>query len=231
MNKLRDFQSFIYSSSFNVIAIVETWLSPFITDNEILPTGYSIYRKDRKSRGGGVLLAIYHSLPSLQLQSPPDLEVATVQIGAKGNVAICVVYIPPNADNSYHSKLLDYLGSTLDKHQTLIMGDFNSPDICWTTFSSQSTSSRAICNLAFRHDLTQLVDFPTHISGNTLDIIFSPPTITVTDLQSISCPLLRSDHLILSFSYSISNLYTKCSSSRTILDYTEEQTLTICRLY
>ena len=175
MNKLHDFQSFIYSSSFNVIAIVETWVSHFITDNEILPTGFSIYRKHRKSRGGGVLLAIHCSLPSLQLQSPPDLEVVAVQIGFKGNVAICVVCISPNADDSYHSKLLHYVGSILEKHQTLIMEDFNSPDICWTTLSGQSTSSRAIFNLVFCHDFTQLVDFPTHISENTLDLIFPYP--------------------------------------------------------
>ena len=171
VNKLCDFQSFIYSSSFNVIAIVENWLSPFIADNEIFPTGFTIHSKDRESCGGGVLLAINDSWPSLQLQSPPDLEVAAVQIGAKGNVVICVVYIPPNADNSYYSKLFDYLNSILGKHQTLILGDFNSPDICWSTLSSQSISSRAIYNLAFRHDLSQLVNFPTHISRNTLDLI------------------------------------------------------------
>ena len=99
------------------------------------------------------------------------------------------------------------------------MGNFNFPDICWTTLSGQSTSSRAICNLAFRHDLSQMVDFPTYISGNTSDLIFSPPMLTVTDLQSISCPLLKSDHHILSFSSSISHSHTKCLSHETILDY------------
>ena len=179
---IRDFQPFIYSSSFNVTAIVETWLSPFITDNEILPTGFTIHCKDRKSRGGGVLLAIHHSLLSLQLQSPPDLEVVAVQIGAKGNVVICVVYILPNADNSYYSKLFEYLRSILDKHQTLILGDFNSPDMWWSTLSSQLIPVRAICNLAFHFDRSQLVNFPTHISGNTLDLILFSP---VTDLKII----------------------------------------------
>ena len=99
------------------------------------------------------------------------------------------------------------------------MEDFNSPDICWTTQSGQSTSSRANCNLDFHHDLSQMVEFPTHISGNTLDLIFSPPTLTVTDLQSVSCPLLKSDHHILSFSSSISHSHIKCSSSKAALDY------------
>ena len=38
--------------------ITETWLSESIHNNEILPVGYNIIRKDRKAGGGGVLLAI-----------------------------------------------------------------------------------------------------------------------------------------------------------------------------
>ena len=38
--------------------ICETWLSDFVYDHEILPSNYSIYRKDRLSRGGGVLIAV-----------------------------------------------------------------------------------------------------------------------------------------------------------------------------
>ena len=37
VNKVHDFQSFIYSSSFNVVAIVETSLSPIITNNGYSP--------------------------------------------------------------------------------------------------------------------------------------------------------------------------------------------------
>ena len=35
MNKLRAFQSFVYSSTYNIFAIVETWLSHFIFDKEV----------------------------------------------------------------------------------------------------------------------------------------------------------------------------------------------------
>ena len=36
----------------------ETWLKPTITDNEVLPTGYKIHRKDRIDGYGGVLIGI-----------------------------------------------------------------------------------------------------------------------------------------------------------------------------
>ena len=137
---MRDFQSFVYSLSLHIIAITETWLSPSIFDGDILSTGFTLYHKDRKTHGGGVLLAIHHSLPFLQLQSPPDLEVVTVQIMTRGTPLICIVYIPPNSDNNYCLAIVDYLNSISANHQILILGDFNSPDICWSTLTGHSSS-------------------------------------------------------------------------------------------
>ena len=56
VNKIDNFQSFVYSNDFKIIAITETWLHDYIYNGEILPTGYTIYRKDGSSRGGGSCL-------------------------------------------------------------------------------------------------------------------------------------------------------------------------------
>ena len=58
VNKLSNFQSFVYTSNFNILCITETWLTDSVFDLEILPTDFTIYRKDRHSRGGGVLIAV-----------------------------------------------------------------------------------------------------------------------------------------------------------------------------
>ena len=70
MRKLNKFQSFIYSNSYEIVCITETWLSDAVFDNEIIPKNYSIYRKDRKSLGGGVLVAISDSISSNHIPSP-----------------------------------------------------------------------------------------------------------------------------------------------------------------
>ena len=80
MKKLPLFQSFVYSKSFDIICACENWLSDFVYDHEVLPTNYVIYRKDRPSRGGGVLIAISNSFHSVCLSSPPDLKIVTVKI-------------------------------------------------------------------------------------------------------------------------------------------------------
>jgi len=61
--------------NFDIIAITETWLSNNIFTNEILPSCYTVLRKDHDSRGGGILLAPKSSLTTMQLPSPSDLEI------------------------------------------------------------------------------------------------------------------------------------------------------------
>ena len=58
-SKLSFFQSFIYSKSYDIFSVSETCLSFHTLENEILPTGYTIYHQDREGRwGGGVLVAV-----------------------------------------------------------------------------------------------------------------------------------------------------------------------------
>ena len=82
VNKLSKFQSFVYASKFNVFCVTETWLSNYIYDCEILPTDFVLYRKDRPSRGGGVLIAVKSSFHSSLIPSPSDVEVISVKLGS-----------------------------------------------------------------------------------------------------------------------------------------------------
>ena len=63
--KLKEFKDVVHSSKFDIVAISESWLTSDVSDSELLPWGYDIFRCDRKSlgncgdtiRGGEVLLA------------------------------------------------------------------------------------------------------------------------------------------------------------------------------
>ena len=119
-------------------------------DSEILPNGYTIYRTDRGSRGGGVMIAVSHEFPSNQLPSPPNLEVVTVSISLVPTIVCCMVYAPLNATVEYHSELINYLQSLLT--QVVILGDFNMPDINWLTLSGSSTISNNFCEFIFQNN-------------------------------------------------------------------------------
>ena len=64
-SKLGILRDIAYGYDLDVICLTETWLNEAITDHEILPTAYNIYRRDRVGRtGGGVMTAIKSSLSS-----------------------------------------------------------------------------------------------------------------------------------------------------------------------
>ena len=80
------FQSFVYSSNFSIFCVTETWLCDFVSDGEILPVNYVLYRKDQPSHGGGVLVTTRQSVISSIIPSPSDLEIVSIKIGL-----LCVV--------------------------------------------------------------------------------------------------------------------------------------------
>ena len=49
-----------FPSMLKVLEVLETWLNANFTDNEVLPNGYNIIRKDRlvNQHDGGVLIAL-----------------------------------------------------------------------------------------------------------------------------------------------------------------------------
>ena len=169
--QLNSFQSYIYSTNFNLIAITETWLSNNILDGEVLPTNYTIYRCDRVSKGGGVLLAVKHDLPSVQLLLSSEIESIAVKITSNKSFIVCVVYVPPVVDDTYYKHLSDLLFSLPLDENVLILGDFNLPDIDWDLLSGGTRFSSGFCDLTVDLNLRQLVASSTHKAGNILDLI------------------------------------------------------------
>ena len=93
-NKILDLQKIVYSTLPHVISICETWLIPEIQDSDILsPDLYNIIRKDRLSKGGGVLTAVAKSLyskerPELATPFSENNEIAVTEIRPNNNSKI-----------------------------------------------------------------------------------------------------------------------------------------------
>ena len=84
-------------------------------------------------------------------------------------------YVPPNTNDNYHELLCNYLTDLVfnNAKPIIILGDFKSPDIDWTTLSGSSSRSNKFCDLMFQLTIIQLVDKPTHDLGNTLDLVIT----------------------------------------------------------
>lgn len=57
-SNMEHLQKLVYSEDSDIVCVNETRLNDGICDLEILHSGYTIFRNDRNSRGGGVLLAV-----------------------------------------------------------------------------------------------------------------------------------------------------------------------------
>ena len=165
-NKLTEFQSFVYSSDYDIIALTETWLSDCIFDNEILPTGYNIYRADQATR------VIKQSISSHLLSIPNNLEAILVQVFTRHLIILCLIYNPPNASDKYHQQLLEFLHSLSSYScSVILMDDFNIPDVNWSTLTESNHFSNQFCDANFDLNLTQIIDLPIHVHGNILDLV------------------------------------------------------------
>ena len=58
INNVNCFQDLVYLEDSDVVCVIETWLNSDISNSEILDERYEIFRKDRESRGGGLLVAV-----------------------------------------------------------------------------------------------------------------------------------------------------------------------------
>ena len=121
------------------------------------------------------MLAIRDKIPSKRIQSPDDLEVVSVAVSFDvTDATFCMVYSPPNATADYHTDLSNYLSTiSAQSNPVFLLGDFNLPDINWDTLTGTSTISNNFCDCAFKSNLTQLVESPTHTGGNILDLVLT----------------------------------------------------------
>ena len=122
---------------------------------------YTIFRKDRPSRGGGVLLAVNNTIPCQLISSPSNLEVVCIKLNLSHPITCCVLYNPPNLLSEYCDNLLNFISNISNSSDRLILlGDFNLPDINWNVLSGNSPVSNKLCDLIFHSGMNQLIDKP-----------------------------------------------------------------------
>ena len=128
-------------NQYDVVAVTETWLTSDISDSELLPWGYDIYRCDREclaylgesSRGGGTLLACRSYLrcnPVCLTRNNNGLELSAIELNTNnsGKVSVAVIYRPPKANNTWIRDFADLFNQNTYK-KIIVLGDFNMPTI------------------------------------------------------------------------------------------------------
>lgn len=172
MNKLIDIQLLLSSQSPQVLLISETWLHQDISNNELNMAGYHIVsRKDRqdtkKGRGGGTAILCKDDLNCSSLYTDhPD--VCGIRVDT---IDIFCVYLSPGANTQERLDLNTFL-SSLHK-DSLVVGDFNYPNIDWSTRVGSSSLDSDFVYALDGGFLEQMVMKPIHAGGNLLDLVLT----------------------------------------------------------
>ena len=139
-NKFAEFQVLIGQQLPHLIAITESWCSSCIGNAEIHLESYNLYRFDRlNSVGGGVLLYVHESLPTVMCDkfmesSVDDSLWCIVSLPDSSQLLVGVIYRSPSSNEDNNSKLIDVISNLWcykECSHVLLMGDFNVPNINW----------------------------------------------------------------------------------------------------
>ena len=200
----------------HIIGITESWAINDITDAELGLECYIMFRKDRRRRGGGVLLYIKETIPAyeVQLQEEADCNEAIwcKLVTGHTTVTIGVVYRCPNITKQNNEKIHNNAISEVNKGDCIIMGDFNHGNIKWDTLQSTGVEDQQFLCLIQDNFLTQHVLEPARAT-RVLYIVLSSQKELVDNVK-IKEPLGSSDHNQMHFDINIKSDRKKVKQCR-----------------
>ena len=171
------------------------------------------------------MIAIKNVIPATLISSHDHPECISIRLELPNPVTLCCVYIPPNPNMTAIANIISYLTNLLDSYPhstTVIVGDFNLPDIDWDTLSSSIPVSELFCDFVFNNNLLQLINTPTHTRGNILDLLLTTSEDLIQNIRVISQHnLIQSDHFIINFclTYSTPPHSTSSANNTYVYDF------------
>ena len=187
--------------NYDLLFLSETLVTSNKSRSEFLIPGFSgpdfIYRRDTPGAQG---MAVY-SRSGLPIYRQKNLEckcheVLCFKIYSKfNNLYIFAVYRNPGHDDSIYDCLLERIAlaqSTDRKACFVITGDCNAKHEEWLNSSLTDQHGRAAKDFCVAADCLQLIQEPTHNSGNILDLVFTDAAALVK--ASVCENLGTSDH-------------------------------------
>ena len=188
----------------DIICICESWCHPDINNSFLSIPGYKLIEELRKDRsdtargiGGGLLVYVRDGLTVFTNSDDNSdfIQYCKFQVKLKSDILnACLIYRSPNSSHDNNDELNKLLYSL--PRNCIIFGDFNYPNIDWNSYSSNSSTCKTFLDTVISKDLTQIINFPTHLKGNILDLVL---TDLPSEIISARCEgrLGKSDHSII----------------------------------
>ena len=190
-----------------IVCLTETHLTSSYSEAEINMEGYVLYRADRVAgrKKGGVAIYIkdHFSIGVQQLHAASDgfVESLVLYLGELRAVVVAM-YRPPRCPQNSFENAVTQMKEKIDQitgpmPNVIIMGDFNLPDVEWTsrTVCGGLREEREQAHVLFKfmdeYCLNQEVDVPTR-GENILDLLITNNDELVNDVRILYTK--QSDH-------------------------------------
>ena len=181
----------------DVLCLSETWLCGSVLDEKLpFNGGDTIQRKDRKEKGGGVLIRASAKTNPIRVQlAAGPIEVTAVRISYPENVVIICCYRPEKTMDK--DTFLTYLGPILanfEDQSVIVLGDFNEDLYVHQMDEGEGNiemperqgKCEKICTAMIALGYRQIIQEPTYDTGSLLDHIYVRNiSMDQTDVQDI----------------------------------------------
>ena len=203
-NKIDELKCTVDKQDPDVIILTETWCNPNITQPFLEIPGNTLdpeLRHDRSDTvngiGGSILIYVRIGLTFLTCDLINDFnQHCRFSIKSKNDVLnFTVIYRSPNSNITNTNKLCDIINKV--PTNSIIIGDINLSGIDWANHYADS-KGLDFFNAINDNFMTQMINFPTHVKGNILDLLITDVPETVVNIEDIG-RLGKSDHSMILF--------------------------------
>jgi Reverse transcriptase (RNA-dependent DNA polymerase)/Endonuclease-reverse transcriptase len=187
----------------DLILLTESWCREEISNAYLQIPGFDLQPELRMDRldttagvGGGLLVYGKKGLQIIPCKNKSDFNQHCsfkVKCG-RDETTVMLVYRPPKYTAEVLLKLENFLNTV--EERTVLIGDFNLPDIDWQEGMAGSNAARRILEKCDDKFLEQMVLFPTHKCGNVLDLVLTNIPEEIRNVEAAGS-LGTSDHVML----------------------------------
>jgi D-alanyl-D-alanine dipeptidase len=191
ISKINELEVLVVDAEPDLIFICETWCNAEINNASLYISGYTFQTDLRLDRadtahgvGGGLAVYSKNGLEILVCDQVQQFnQYCKFKIDAYGEeLFFYVVYRPPSGGPD-SKRLLGNVIKNVEK-KCIMAGDFNLPDIDWEAGEARGADLELL-EAVQAANMEQLVGFPTHVRGNTLDLILTNVSERVSNMQDI----------------------------------------------
>ena len=222
--KIKELNSYLSFYKPGIMLLNETWLKGTVEDPEVIcnELNYNIYRLDRSKKthppdphdprkfrlnGGGVLIAVNRDIDiesvKVSHQVSAEIIAATLTFKNGKKIIICTCYRVGTLGEFNQKEILNYLEKLRSRrgiNSLIVVGDFNFPRIDWENSHSDISTDRIFLDMFFNLGMEQLIDKPTHIKGNILDLLLTDNSGLISNLNvNKGWHITKSDHFPITF--------------------------------